>query len=228
MPKLQQTLDELTEVEVISKVDKATDWVNSLVIVEKKDSSLRFCLDLKDLNKTIERALQAADSKTIFSKLSRKQAFTVIDMSNCYWHKKLDEESSCLCTFNMPFGRYKFNRMPFGVCAVSDMTQKMVDDNFSDIPGVLAVPDDIISQNDTVEHDQALKQAVECARSRNIKFNQSKVQLRINQVKHLQNIVTVNGFNPDPKKIKAIVDIPEPQSKQDLQRLLGMVNYPSQ
>ena len=36
MPKLQKTLEQMTEMEVISKVNKATDWVNSLVIVEKK------------------------------------------------------------------------------------------------------------------------------------------------------------------------------------------------
>lgn len=36
MPKLQKTLEQITEMEVISKVNKATDWVNSLVIVEKK------------------------------------------------------------------------------------------------------------------------------------------------------------------------------------------------
>lgn len=40
--------------------------------------------------------------------------------------------------------------------------------------------------------------------------------------------MTADGFKPDPEKIKAIIDMPEPQSKQDLQRLLGMVNYLSQ
>ena len=230
MPKLKETLEKLTEMEVISKVDKATDWVNSLVIVEKKDGSLRLCLDPKDLNKSIKREhYKPPTAETISSKLNGKRLFTVIDMSNCYWHKKLDEESSILCTFNTPFGRYKFNRMPFGICVASDVAQRMVDDNFSDIPGVLAVHDDIIiAGKDTAEHDSALKQVLERARMRNIKFNRSKVQLRVDQVKYLGDIVTADGFKPDPEKIKAIIDMPEPQSKQDLQRLLGMVNYLSQ
>lgn len=230
MPKLQKTLEKLTEMEVISKVEKATDWVNSLVIVEKKDGSLRLCLDPKDLNRAIKREhYKPPTAETISSKLNGKRVFTVIDMSNCYWHKKLDEESSYLCTFNTPFGRYKFNRMPFGICVASDVAQRMVDENFSDIPGVLAVHDDIIiAGKDTAEHDLALKQALERARSRNIKFNRSKVQLRVNQVKYLGDIVTADGFKPDPEKIKAIVEMPEPQCKQDLQRLLGMVNYLSQ
>ena len=36
MPKLQKTSEQMTEMRVISKVNKATDWVNSLVIVEEK------------------------------------------------------------------------------------------------------------------------------------------------------------------------------------------------
>ena len=40
--------------------------------------------------------------------------------------------------------------------------------------------------------------------------------------------MSAEGFRPDPDKIKAIIDMPQPQNKQDLQRLLGMVNYLSQ
>lgn len=150
-------------------------------------------------------------------------------MSNCYWHKKLDEESFLLCMFNTPFGRYKFNRLPFGICVVSDIAPRMVDDNFSDISGVIAVHDDIIiAGKDTAEHDSALNQVLESARSRNIKFNRSKVQLRVNQVKYLGDIMTADRFKPDPEKTKTIINMPELQNKQDLQRLLGMVSYLSQ
>ena len=116
--------------------------------------------------------------------------------------------------FNTPFGRYKFNRLPFGICVVSDVAPRMVDDNFSDISGVIAVHDDIIiAGKDTAEHDSALKQLLESARSRKIKFNRSKVQRRVNQVKYLGDIVTTDGFKPDPKKTKTIINMLEPQNK---------------
>ena len=134
-----------------------------------------------------------------------------------------------LCAFNTPFGRYKFDRMPFGICSASDVAQKMVDDEFSDIPCALAVHDDIIvSGANTEEHDIALEKVLHRARERNIKFNKKKIQLRVNEVKYLGNIVSAKGFTPDPEKIKDIVEMPLPKSKQDLQRLLGMVNYLSQ
>lgn len=102
----------------------------------------------------------------------------------------------------------------------------MVDDNFSDISAVIAVHDDIIiASKDPAEHDSALKQVLERARWRNIKFNRSKVQLCVNQVEYLGDIVTADGFKPDPEKTKTIINMPELQNKQDLQHLLGMVNY---
>ena len=120
MPKLKETLDKMSKSGVISKVDGPTDWVNILVIVEKKDGTLRLCLDPKNLNKVIKREhYSAPTAETISNNLSGKKVFTVIDMSNCYWHKKLDKESSHLCAFNIPFGHYKFNRIPFGLCSAS-------------------------------------------------------------------------------------------------------------
>ena len=187
---------------------------------------MRLCLDPKNLNNSIKREhYKPPTAETISSKLNGKRLFTVIDMSNCYWHKKLDEDSSLLCTFNTPFGRYKFNRLPFEIY----VAHRMVDDNVSDISGVIAVHDDIIIDGkDTEEQDNALKQVLKRARSQNIKFNRSKVQLRMNQVKYIGDIVTADGFKPDPEKINTIIDMLEPHNRQNLQSLLGMVYYLSQ
>ena len=71
---------------VVSRLDHPTKWVNSLVIiVEKKDGSLRLCLDPKDLNKHILRDFKTIPSpEEISCKLHNKKYFTVIDMKDCY------------------------------------------------------------------------------------------------------------------------------------------------
>ena len=90
--------------------------------------------------------------------------FTVVDMSDCYWHKKLTDESSYLCTFNTPTGRMKFNRMPFGLCCSADVAQKMVQDNFGDLQGVIVVHDDIIvGASNAGEHDIRLEAVLQHA-----------------------------------------------------------------
>ena len=224
---LKSTIARLEQNGIISKSEKPSDWVNSLVIIEKKDGSLRLRLDPKELNQAIKREYHKPPSiETIFSKQCGKKVFTVIDMTNCYWHKKLDEQSSELCTFNTPFGRYHFNRMPFGICCASDVAQKMVEDHFGDIDGVLPVHDDlIIAGKDKAEHDAILRRVLKRARTSNIKFNRNKIQLRVKEVKYLGGIISAEGFKPDEAKIKAVIEMPQPKNKQELQRLLGMVNY---
>ena len=42
--RLRQTIDENVQTGVLVKVDQPTDWVSNLVIIEKKDGTLRMCL----------------------------------------------------------------------------------------------------------------------------------------------------------------------------------------
>ena len=99
--KLKETLDNLERNNIIAK--EPVDWVSNLVIVEKANSTLRLCLDPPDLNEVIEKEdFKPPSFETISNTLSGCKVFSVVDMSNCYWHQKLTEESSFLCVFNSP------------------------------------------------------------------------------------------------------------------------------
>ena len=102
----------------------------------------------------------------------------------------------------------------------------MVEEHLGDIEGVLPVCDDIIVAGKTeIEHDRGLHKVIERARKRNIKLNKNKIQYRLNQVSYMGELVCKEGFTRDPHKVSAIFDMLAPQSKKDLQRLLGMINY---
>ena len=82
---------------IVSKVDKPTDWVNSLVIVEKKNDSLHLCLDPKDLNKAVKREhYRIPKAEDMASRLSGKCVFSILDEKDGFWQIKLDDESSLL------------------------------------------------------------------------------------------------------------------------------------
>ena len=53
--------------------------------------------------------------KEIAGEFAGKTVFSTLDLQDGYWQVKLDEESSLLCTFSTPFGRYRFTRLPFGI-----------------------------------------------------------------------------------------------------------------
>ena len=106
--------------------DEPTDWIHNLVIAQKQDGSLRLCLDPKELNNSIKREHSEIPTfEQISEQLGKKKVFTIPDQKDSYWHVQLDAESSYLTTFNTPFERYRFLRMPFGISSASEVLQKM-------------------------------------------------------------------------------------------------------
>lgn len=147
-------------------------------------------------------------------------------MSSGFWQIKLDKSSSDLCTFNTPFGRYKFLRMPFGIKSAPEVFQRKVLQIFGGIQGVQAVFDDLIIAGETEhEHDEILHKVLETAEKNKVTFNKEKLQLRVNSVKYMGNIVSADGFQPDPDKVRAINEMEDPKNKEELKRFLGVVNY---
>ena len=128
MDKLKGTLNDLERKDIIAKVEEPVTWVSNLVIVEKANKTLRLCLDPPDLNEAIEKEdFKPPSFEAISTTLNGCKVFSVVDMSNCYWHQKLTDESSFLFVFNSPFGRYRFKRMPYGISCASEEAQKMVE-----------------------------------------------------------------------------------------------------
>ena len=112
---------------IIKPVHEPTDWVNSLVVVEKPNGKLRLCLDPKDLNRAIKHHhFHLPTTKEILASMSNAKLFTKLDASNAYWQIEVDEESSRLLTFNTPFGRFSFQRLPFGIHSASEICQAKI------------------------------------------------------------------------------------------------------
>ncbi|KAB0792273.1 hypothetical protein PPYR_14232 [Photinus pyralis] len=97
---LQNKLCDLVSKGIIEKVDKPSQWVHPLVIVEKTNGDLRLCLDPRDLNQAIQREhflIPSCDDIAV--NLSKRNVFTVLDMKDGYWQIELDNDSSDLMTF---------------------------------------------------------------------------------------------------------------------------------
>ena len=187
-------------------------------------------MDPRDLNKAIRREHhRIPTAEDIASRLSGKKVFSIVDEKDGFWQVPLDEESSHICTFNTPFGRYRFKRMPFGISSAPEVFQKKNEALFGDISGVEIIFDDIIvAARDEKEHDDIMLKLLERARQANVKFNAAKLQYKVREVKYMGNIVSESGLKPDLEKVRAITQLSSPQSREELQRFLGMVNYFSQ
>ena len=122
LPKLKELLDQREKEGIIRKVTKPTEWMNSRVTTEKADGSLRLCLDPKDLNEAIIRPHYPVPKfDDVQAGVHGHKYFTKLDITWGYWIFELTDEAADLTTFNTPFGRYQYVRMPFGLVCSQDV-----------------------------------------------------------------------------------------------------------
>lgn len=112
----------MCKLNVIKQVKHPTEWVNPLILVEKPGKKLRICLDPQELNKAIKREhYQLPTIEEIASRLADAKIFSSLDANAGFWQIPLSEKSTDLTTFNTPYGRYKFLRMPFGISSAPEI-----------------------------------------------------------------------------------------------------------
>ncbi|CAC5408403.1 unnamed protein product [Mytilus coruscus] len=201
--KLKGTLKEMEDKEVIRKVDETTDWVNSLVVVEKpKTGKLRICLDPRNLNKAIKREHFALPTiEDITTRLTGAKYLSKLDCNNGYWQLRMDKESQLLTTFNSPFGRYCFLRMPFGIKSAQEVFQKRVSRLFENLKGVETDIDDILVWGTTrKEHDDRLRSVLNRCQEVGLTLNAEKCKFRVKEVTYIGHTLSADGVRPDQEK----------------------------
>ena len=226
-PKLKKELKRMVDLEIIEQVEKPTDWVNALAMVSKPNGDLRICLDPRHLNKAIKRQHhRLPTAEEIISEMAGACYFSKCDASSGYWQVKVDDESADLLTFGTPFGRYRFKRLPFGIHSASEVFQAEVASIIANLTGCINSQDDIIVWGTTrEEHDARLRSVLTRIRTSGLKLNRRKCIFAATSLTFLGHTLSPEGVQPDPSKVEAIIQMPLPESKSDLQRFMGMVNY---
>ena len=153
------------------------------MIIQNKDSSLQLCLDPRNLNKVPTREHhQIPTTEEVISWFGGKRVFSIFDKKDSFWKVLRDKDSASLCTFT-PFGRYCFNRIPFGLSSASEVVQDLNHSAFGDLEGVYFIADDmIVVAADETQHEEILGKLLKRAWSRNVKFNQQKIQWKVSEV----------------------------------------------
>ena len=194
--KLKLELDRMEKDMVITKVTTPTDWVNSLVTVEKANGSLRICLDPKDLNNAIMRPHYPTKSlDDIQPDLAGATIFSKMDARSGYWSIKLTDRSSYLTTFNSPYGRFRFLRLPFGLNNSQDLFQQKMDVCLEGLPGVKTIVDDIVVfGKDRTEHDRNLDTLMTRCREMGIKLNADKTEKGHSEIPFFGHLLTAQGL----------------------------------
>ena len=234
----REKLKEMEEAGIIVKEDEPTPWVSSMLVIDKtkvndkrKDTppskdDVRICIDPRDLNKALKRPhYPMVTVEEVANRLAGAKSFTSLDACSGYWQLPVDDESSKLLTFNTPWGRYRFTRLPFGISPAPELYQREMDRLFAGVPVEIIVDDFLVHGKDQSEVDEKMRRVLDRSREVGLKFNPKKVKLRVPEVSYVGHLFSAEGLKPDPEKIRAINDMPPPVDKEGVLRILGTVNY---
>lgn len=200
--KLKESLDSLEKQGIIAKVDYSTEWINALVIVRKPNGKLRICLDPQDLNKEIKREYcQIPTLEQITTKLAGSKYFSTLDATNGFYQIQLDKESLDLCTFATSFGRYKFLRMPYGICSAPEVFQERFKSIFVTEGSDVYIDDIIVWGKTKEEHDERLAKVLKLAKENNVKFNLNKCNFGKNKIEYMGHVISDRGMYPNEKSV---------------------------
>jgi len=124
LSKVKEDLDRMKSAGVIEEVNDPTDWCAAIVPVVKRNGQIRLCVDLKKVNKTVKREhCMSPNLDDIAPSPRGSRFFSALDASSGFLQIPLDPSSARLTTFITPFGRYCFNRLPFGITSAPEIFQ---------------------------------------------------------------------------------------------------------
>ena len=223
----KKELMRLVEIGVLEEVLES-EWGSPTFIIPKKDGKVRFISDFRKLNKKIKRKPyplpRIAD---LLQDLSGFTHATALDLSMGYYSIRLSNKSSDACTIITEFGKFRYKRLPMGVSCSPDIFQAKINELLGDIEGICAYIDDLLllSKGSWEDHLERLEEVLKRLHAKNLKVNPLKSFFGINEIEYLGYIISQDGIKPQPKKVKAILDIERPTTTTELRRLVGMVNY---
>ncbi|XP_076477225.1 uncharacterized protein LOC143303096, partial [Bombus vancouverensis nearcticus] len=231
-PSERKEVDDLMEAWINEGVIKPSDseYASPIVVVRKKDGSIRVCVDFRELNELIECPhFPLPLIEDVLDALQGAQLFTTIDLKNGFFHVSLDKDSQRYTSFVTPTGQYEFLKLPFGLKISPIVFQKYISKIYKELMDkgiVIVYMDDIIVLAKNLEEAwERLQMVVELTGQYGLVINWKKCRFMQREIEYLGHIVSGNTIKPSAHKTKAVANFPKPTSVRKVQSFLGLTGY---
>ena len=206
----------------------ASEWASPSFIIPKKDNTVRFISDFREVNKRLVRKpFPIPKISTVLQELEGFTFATALDLNMGYYTIRLDPDASKICTIIFPWGKYSYLRLPMGIAGSPDIFQAKMSELMVALEFVRTYLDDLlcITKASLDDHLDHLRLVLTRLREAGLKINAPKSKFCAEETEYLGYILTRTGIKPQPKKVQAILAITPPKQVKDLRSFLGMVQY---
>ncbi|VDI63928.1 Hypothetical predicted protein [Mytilus galloprovincialis] len=227
--ELDKQLDEMERNNIIE--ESTSPWHSPVVLVKKRNGSIRVCVDYRALNRITEPMSAVIPTMTdIFDTLadSKPELFSSLDLTSGFWQVPLDPTTKHKSAFITHKGVYEFNRLPFGMmnspltfqCL---MTKVLKDLNFK--IALVYIDDILIFSKNFEDHLNHLQQVFSNLREANLKLNPEKCKFATRTIKYLGHVISKDGIRVNPENTEKVKDFSRPTTAKQVKSFLGMANY---
>ena len=176
---IEKGVQDLLSADVITPSN--SPWASNIVMVRKKDGTMRFCVDFRKVNEvTREDKFPLPRIDVCLDTLAGSKYFSTFDLRSGYFQAVMDPRDSDKTSFITQSGSYKFNRLPMGLCNAGATFQRVMNTIMQGLNFItcLIYLDDIIVFSHTIsEHIDRLRQMFSRLRIHNLKLKPSKCRL---------------------------------------------------
>ena len=202
-------------------------WSSQVLLVRKKDGTMRFVIDYRKLNDHTKRDdYPMPNLKDMIDDLKDSKYFSCMDLPSAYWHIKMDDSSIEKTAFEVPHGKFEMLRMPYGLKNSQSTQQRYMDETLSQVKNTKAYVDNIFTHSNTYsEHLSNLRQCLEQIRKQNLSLRIDKCDFAKTKVEQFGFIISSHGVSPSEENVLKLRQYPRPNCSKELRRFLGMANY---
>lgn len=221
--------NELMEQGVIRKSN--SEYSSPIVLVPKKnDSSLRMCIDYRQLNKiTLRDNFPLPLIEDQLDQLKDKRYFTLLDLKSAFHHLTVEESSVKYTSFVTPMGQFEYIKMPFGLKNSPAAFMRYINLIFSNLLNknkVLIYIDDILVPSLTIQENlDILSEVFDLLVENNLTLRLDKCYFLQSKITYLGYVINEAGMSPNDAHTDAIKNYPIPRNVHDVQKFVGLTSY---
>jgi len=227
LAELKKQLEDLLDKKFVRP--SVSPWGAPMLLVKKKDGSMRLCIHYRQLNKvTIKNRYPLPRINDLMDQLVGARVFSKIDLRSGYNQIKVKHEDMQKMGFKTRYGHYEYLEMPFVVTNAPGVfieSMNRIFHAYLDHFVVVFIDDILIYSKTEEEHAEHLKIVLQVLKEKKLYAKLSKCEFWLNEVSFLGHVISGSGIDVDPSKVDAVSQWETPKSVTEIRSFLGLAGY---
>jgi hypothetical protein len=227
LDQLKKQLEDLLEKKFIRP--SVSPWGAPVLLVKKKDGSMRLCIDYRRLNQvTIKNRYPLPRIDDLMDQLVGACVFSKIDLRSGYHQIRVKAEDIPKTAFRTRYGHYEYSVMPFGVTNAPGVFMEYMNrifHSYLDKFVVVFIDDILVYSKTEEEHAEHLRIVLKTLREKKLYAKLSKCEFWLKEVSFLGHVISSGGIAVDPSKVDAVLKWGTPESVFEIRSFLGFAGY---